>query len=1623
MTDPTVSDALATFHPAVAGWFGRSFPAPTPAQARAWPLIRAGRSTLVAAPTGSGKTLTAFLAAIDQLVQEGVAEGGLPDRTSVLYVSPLKALSNDIHVNLEQPLAGISAELQALGLPPLEIRTAVRTGDTPQAERAAMRKRVPHILVTTPESLYVLLGSESGRQMLGHVRSVIVDEIHAIAGNKRGSHLALSLERLEALCGQPLVRVGLSATQKPIEAVADFLVGAGRDCEIIDVGHGRARDLALEVPPVPLEAVMSNDVWELVYDRLAMLAGEHRTTLVFVNTRRMAERAARHLSERLGNTVVAAHHGSLAREQRLDAEQRLKRGELRVLVATASLELGIDIGDVELVCQLGSPRSISAFLQRVGRAGHQVGGISKGRLFPSSRDDLIECAALLDAVRRGELDTLVIPTAPLDVLAQQIVAEVSCREWQEDALFALIRRAMPYAGLSEADYQALLAMLAEGYTTRHGARGAYLHRDLVNRSLRGRRGGRLTALTSGGTIADNSDYSVLLEPQGFNIGTVNEDFAVESLTGDVFQLGNTSYRIIKVEPGRVRVEDAQGQPPNIPFWLGEAPGRSDELSAAVARLRGEIDVRLSTAAPHPSPLPGGERGRSEWVEEDASGSGMEGAAEEPAGANTRPVGAGLSPLPEEVIEAHRATAAPNPSPLPGGERGRSAWVEKDVSGSEWGGAAEDPMGATTRPVAAGLSPLPEGVIEAHRATAAPNPSPLPGGERGRSEWVGNDESGSELRGAAEDPMGATTRPVAAGLSPSPQGGEGRGEGGAAHTVDLMPAIDWVTDTLGLPEAAARQIVEYLARARSALGALPTQRRLIMERFFDESGGTQLVIHSPFGSRINRAWGLALRKRFCRTFNFELQAAATEDAIIFSLSTSHSFPLDDVWRYLHANSAESVLVQALLDAPLFGVRWRWNATTALALPRMAGGRKVAPQLQRMKSEDLLASVFPDQVACLENIVGEREVPDHPLVAQTLDDCLHEAMDSEGWLALLRRIEAGDIELLARDLPAPSPLAMEVLGARPYAFLDDAPLEERRTQAVLNRRWTDPESTDDLGALDVAAITAVGEEAWPQARNADELHEALTGLGCIAEAEAQADPQWPAWLNELARGGRATRMQVAQDRALWLPVERLALLKSIYPSARCEPALEPLPGFDQQSSEDDALVELIRARLTGFGPLPVPLIARPLALPASAVALALTRLESEGYVLRGRFTPGACEDEWCERHLLARIHRYTVKRLRREIEPVERADFMRFLCDWQHLSESTRMQGRDALATVVEQLEGFQAAAGAWESDLLPARLKDYGGTWLDELCRSGRIVWTRLAGRIKASSGPVRGTPIVLLPRRQLAAWYALASEAPPPELSSRAQRVFETLQGQGALFFDELQQDARLLRSELEDALGELVAVGLVNADSFAGLRALLAPAAKRSRSTRQSRGGSFIGGMADAGRWALVRKGTPAPVDSSARRPVLDPEALEHIALTLLRRYGVVFWRLLDREADWLPPWRELLRVYHRLEARGDIRGGRFVAGVPGEQFALPEAVALLREVRKRSPIGEMIAVSAVDPLNQVGTLLPGERVPSVPGNRILYRDGVPLALLIAGKPELLAELNEDDQRKARQLLAVARR
>ncbi|MEO7200060.1 MAG: ATP-dependent DNA helicase, partial [Dokdonella sp.] len=1096
--------------------------------------------------------------------------------------------------------------------------------------------------------------------------------------------------------------------------------------------------------------------------------------------------------------------------------------------------------DVDLVCQLGSPHAIAAFLQRVGRSGHAMGAIPKGRLFPQSRDDLIECTALLDCVRRGELDALKIPRAPLDVLAQQIVAEVASREWDETELFTLLRRAAPYAELSQADYSAVIGMLAEGFSTRLGNRAAYLHRDAVHGRLRGRRSARLTALTAGGTIADNADYAVVLEPQSLTVGSVHEDFAVESLAGDVFQLGNTSYRILRVERDRIRVEDAHGAPPSMPFWLGEAPGRSDELSFAVSRLRGDISAQLQ------------------------------------------------------------------------------------------------------------------------------------------------------------------------------------------HGNDV--AQRWLIAELGLGDSAASQIIDYLERAKAALGVLPTLTELAMERFFDESGGTQLIIHSPYGSRINKAWGLALRKRFCRSFNFELQAAATEDAIVLSLSTSHSFPLEEVARYLHSATASDVLVQALLDAPLFGVRWRWAATTALALPRYSGGKKVAPQLQRMKSEDLLACVFPDQVACQENIVGERQIPVHPLVAQTLHDCLTEAMDLPGWLELLRGLESGRVRMVARDLPQPSPLAAEILCAQPYAFLDDAPLEERRSHAVSMRRWSDPQSADALGQLDSDAIAAVRAEAAPQARDADEMHEVLLSLTVLPEVDVDAHADWAQWLQQLANSGRATRMAMgASGAGLWCAAERLGLVRHVFADAPMQPPITIPAGFEALgSSREAAIVELLRGRLAILGPAEVTQLAISLMLPAAEIEIALLALEREGYVMRGRFTPHTATDEWCERHLLARIHRYTVQRLRREIEPVEPRDFMRFLFDWQHVGPSAALSGPDAVAAVITQLEGFEAAAGAWESDILSARVSDYSPSWLDDLCRSGRVVWSRLrpSSRDASGGGPVRATPIVLLPRRSLPLWSACtqAISIDSASLSSRAAAVLQQLSSHGASFFDELATAARLLDSELEDALGELVARGMINADSFAGLRALLTPASRRRTRPMRRHRHALLLGIADAGRWSLLRAPPAEAAAPAAANQALDAEALEHIARSLLRRYGVVCWRLLAREAAWLPPWRELARVYQRLEARGELRGGRFVAGVSGEQFALPEAIPLLRRARGQERSGHLVALSGADPLNLVGIVGAGTRLPALASTRLVYRDGVLAAHVVAGKVTVDESLQAADAQLVRQALLIER-
>jgi ATP-dependent Lhr-like helicase len=1551
---------LEIFHPAVARWFGKSFPAATPPQAEAWPAIKQRRHTLIAAPTGSGKTLAAFLAAIDDLVRLGVA-GRLDDTTHVVYVSPLKALSNDIQRNLQIPLAGIQEELHELGLPAVNIRTFVRTGDTPAGERTAMVKRPPHIVVTTPESLYILLTSEGGRRMLQTTRTIILDEIHAVVGDKRGSHLALSIERLEQLVTQhwtehlkletrnsKLVRIGLSATQRPIDEVARFLVGTENiepdgtpNCTIVDSGHARRLDLAIELPESPLQAVMSGEVWEEVYDRLAQLIRQHQTTLVFVNTRRLAERVSRHLGERLGDENIAAHHGSLAREQRLVAEQRLKAGELSALVATASLELGIDIGDVNLVCQLGSTRSIASFLQRVGRSNHTVAGFPKGRIFPLSRDELVECAAIIDSVRRGELDRLEIPELPLDILAQQIVAAAAAEEWTEDALFEMVRRAYPYRNLNREQFNSVIRMLAEGFSTKRGKRSAYLHHDGVNQRIRGRRNARISAITSGGAIPDTADYAVVLEPSELVIGSVNEDFAIESLQGDIFQLGNTSWRVLRVEQGKVRVEDAHGQPPSIPFWLGEAPARTHELSISVSRLRSDVAERIDVRTPCVS-----------------------------------------------------------------------------------GGPEEAPANAD---------------------------SDLPPAHAGGSD------------------------------------------------INLEPAINYLTDDVGIARAAAEQIVEYLAGAKAVLGIMPSQDNLVLERFFDDSGSMQLVVHSPFGSRLNRAWGLALRKRFCRKFNFELQAAATEDAVVLSLGPTHSFPLDEVFHYLNSKTVRQLLCQALLDAPMWNIRWRWNVTRSLAVLRRRGGKKIPAQLQRMDAEDLLTAIFPDQVACAENLGGgEREIPVHPLVDQTVKDCLEEAMDVNALERLLTAIERNEKNLFARDVIEASPLAQEILNARPYAYLDDAPLEERRTRAVQQRRWLDPQTASDMGKLDQGAIDRVRDEAWPRVENADELHDALVELGFLTEREGE---DWQEFFTELKNDRRAAVLQLNTGTAvvppamsaereksdstmsgnaaaaggtpavpvltgsvtrLWVAAERLHQLSLIYPSASLNPPLVAPESFAQVPwSFEDALVEVLRGRLEGIGPATVDALRSSFGIPKSDIELGLLKLEAEGFVIRGQFTPGSTETEWCARRLLARIHSYTLNRLRQEIEPVATADFMRYLLAWQKLAPEYQMEGPESVRAIIEQLEGFEAPAAAWEGELLPSRLTEYDPAWLDALCLSGEVVWARLtppptpSRAISAEPGserargaaPVRNTPIALLQRKNFAIW---SSVFPQPtlsqlEFSTTTRAVHDYLAARGASFFTDIVDGTKLLRAQVEESLAELVANGLVISDSFAGLRALLTPSSRKTQAAARRKHRQATYEMSSAGRWSLLQRATGNAGVSLAtargRDGSIDPEAAEEIARILLKRYGVVFKRLLEREGIALP-WRVLLRIYHRLEARGELRGGRFVAGISGEQFALPEAVGMLRAIRRartgamdfgfRSPEKDdlnqtasdspatesLISVSAADPLNLVGIITPGGRVTAHTANRILYRNGEPITVLESGETRFLVELSRRMEWKAKSAL-----
>ncbi len=1455
------ADALSWAHPVVAEWFTRRFGSPTEPQVEGWPGIVAGRTTLISAPTGSGKTLAAFLVAIDRLLRKAL-DGELAERTEILYISPLKALSNDVQKNLDAPLAEIQTLALERGYLCPELRTGVRTGDTPAKERQQMLRRPPHILVTTPESLYILLTAEKSRNNLRSVRTVIVDEIHAIADDKRGAHLALTLERLDALvcgrnrhspgslvCGhsEPPQRIGLSATQNPISLVAGFLAGSSRGdaVAIVSVGQRRSLDLGIEIPEEELGSVATRGVWASIYKRLAELALEHRSTLVFVNTRAMVERLAFQLGERIGAENVAAHHGSLSRALRLEAERKLKAGEVRLLVATASLELGIDIGAIDLVCQVNSPRAIAPAMQRVGRAGHWRGATPKGRFFVTTRDDLLETAALVQAMRAGVLDRLVIPHEPLDVLMQQMIAACAAEPWDEDALYALACSAYPYRALSRATFEELLCLVCEGIAGSRGTWGAYLLRDRVHGVLQARRGARLAALSNGGTIPDTAIFQVIAQPEGIAIATLDEHFAIDSSPGDVILLGNTSWRITQVESaGRVLVEDAHGQPPNVPFWTGEAPQRSIELSTFVSDLREAISRRTLNLQP-----------------------------------------------------------------------------------------------------------------------------------------------GYLSRADAE----------------------------------VAATIAWLMQECCCTGSAAEQLIAYIVAGRAVLGAVPTLTTIIAERFFDEGGGMQLILHAPFGGRINKAWGLALRKRFCRGFNFELQAAATDNGLNISLAEQHSFPLSDVFQFLTEHTVHELLQQASLTSPIFKARWRWDACRSLQLLRYQKGRKVAPQVLRSRSDDLLANVFPQVAACQENIEGDIEVPDHPLVREVMKDTLQEAMDLEGLTQLLRQIQNRAIRCLAVDTTTPSQFSHELINAAPYAFLDDADLEERRSRAVSLRRTVPDSILGEAGRLSPEAIAEVRAQQWPDIRDEHELHNQLQALtlvpeeavlGFAAKHAGSAAAAWPVFFARLASSGRAT-VAVADGIRYWVTAERMAWARTLLPQLMPQQRL-PLIDAPQEPAEE-VLRRVVQGWMCVLGPATAASLARLLHVPPAEVWKQLLRLEVAGTVMRGVFEGAAAAAqsipdhavEWCDRRLLQRIHKRTLGALRKQVEPVSPAVYMQWLLGWQHVAPQTQLAGEAGVLEALRVLEGFEAPAIEWERTLLPSRVAGYDLRWLDALCMSGQVGWGRVSPHpafyAAASGGPRRVIPTGMAPvtffLREEALWLEsclLAARVPEANLrgclSELAIAIRACLAQRGAMFAADLLRSFTAAPAELDRALWELVAAGMVTADGFDSLRLLIDP---RRKQLHTPPAGAKRPARHAAGRWCLLAAeptkawGTEAVSDKEHQVGAAAEQEQDRTAsacAVLLRRYGVLFRDLLEREAT-MPKWRELLPMLRRMEARGEVRGGRFVSGFSGEQFALPQALPSLREARRAElRLDLAVSVAAADPLNLQGIVVPGERIAAVAGRSLVW-------------------------------------
>lgn len=1292
------------FHQNITEWFEQIFKKPTDVQIQAWKAVSQYQDVLISSPTGSGKTLAAFLYALNTLFSQEDSK-----QLSVLYISPLKALSNDVKINLEKPLEQLN---QLFGDKNIQnIRAATWTGDTTQNERHKIRKKPPHILVTTPESLYTLLTAHSGRAILGTIKTVIIDEVHAVANSKRGAHLSLSLQRLEALCLQRPQRIAISATQKPIEKMRDFVLHK-ENSHIVNLGHKRDLDLSIEIPESPVNAIMSNEQWAEVYKRLKQVINAHKTTLIFVNNRRLSERVAKNLAEIIGEDFVTSHHGSLAKEHRLKAEQDLKAGNLKALVATASLELGIDIGDIDCVCQIGSPGNIQAFLQRVGRSGHSLDKTPKGLLFATTIDDLMELTALKQAVETKRLDTTLFPNKPFDVLAQQIVAEIAMQDWDRKQLYYLFSDNYIYHDLSESEFNQVIEMLSIGYGGNRQRQTAMIFHDKVTDQLRPRKVARLTAITNGGTIPDHFDFDVRLLPEDLKIGTLNEDFSFESLPGDIFILGNHSYRILKIESnkGIVFVEDAHGQPPNIPFWFGVTMWRSDELSKAVSDL----------------------------------------------------------------------------------------------------------------------------------------------------------------------------------------------------TQDLIKIPQEIESKYAISSQAAEQLVEYVAKTEKVLGIVPSQENIVVERFFDENNDMHLVIHSIYGSRLNRAWGLALRKKFCTNFNFELQAAADENTLILSLSESHSFDLSTVINYLNPQTVEYDLIQALLDRPMFEAQWRWNATIALAIRRRNGGKRVPAQFQRNNAEDLIAQLFPDQIACPENLAGPREIPDHPLVHQAVHDCIRVLMDIDGLSQLLQDIKDEKVKVTFVDANTPSPASLAIINARNFAFLDDAPAEERRTNAVRTKELSDTLESFPSQNLDQGIIQSININVRPFKRDADELHEAIhfSGFLTAGEIENKDDLKLLQNQNKIAVIAREVRPRQSHtdyhdSSNIWFSSENKDLIESIYKT----------PGDNYTQN----LAKLAFMKLETIGFTSFESLKELMYVSASSLLQALLLLETQGKVFK---VIGEDKKEyWCERHILARIRKQTHYKKRNSHELISPQTYQQKLLN-KHFKQ---YEGIDGLIEVLKLLEGFSAPAAIWEEHLLKPRVKDYQSYMLDQLCYSGQFIFKRITPNTQISThgiATIKNTPISFIQRHNVELF--ITTDYLPEQLTGQGQKIIELINDKGAMYASDMQKQLDCMLLEVENTLIHLVKLGVIYCDGASALRLFSMSPAERGRYIKKSNSKTNYLDM--MGRWSITKK-----VEKSNNLTIVK---------ILLNRYGILFKAMFDNEQLSLK-WYDCVYELTRLEAQGEILAGRFVKSYSGIQFA----------------------------------------------------------------------------------------